>query len=167
VVVFAPSDNGPGFDEFYTLEYNRIVRLMFGLTGRWPLAEELAQESLLSAHRNWERVRTLDRPDLWLRRVAVNRAISTHRRLVAELAALGRVRAPSVSELPLPSDERIWSEIRRLPRKQAVAVVLWAVEGLGLAEIGEALGCSAETARTHIRRAKETLSRTVKPEVDE
>jgi RNA polymerase sigma-70 factor (ECF subfamily) len=112
-------------------------------------------------------VRTLDRPDLWLRRVAVNRAISTHRRLVAELAALGRVRAPSVSESPVPADERIWTEVRRLPRKQAVAVVLWAVEGFGHAEIGEALDCSAETARTHIRRARETLSRRVKPEVDE
>ena len=143
------SDGSTGFDEFYKVEYGRIVRLMFGLTGRWPLAEELAQESMLSAHRNWERVRTLDRPDLWLRRVAVNRAISTHRRLVAELAALGRVRAPSVSELPPPADERIWSEIRRLPRKQPVAVVLWAFEGLGHAEIGEALDCSTETARTH------------------
>lgn len=167
VVVFAPSDDEDGFDRFYTVEYPRIVRLMVGLTGRWPVAEELAQESLLSAHRNWERVRTLDRPDLWLRRVAVNRAISAHRRLVAELAALGRVRTPSVSELPVPADERIWSEVRRLPRKQAVAVVLWAVEGLGHAEIGEALGCSAETARTHIRRATDTLRRTVKPEVDE
>ena len=167
VVVFASSDDEDGFDEFYKVEYSRIVRLMFGLTGRWPLAEELAQESMLSAHRNGERVRTLDRPDLWLRRVALNRAISTHRRLVAELAALGRVRAPSVSELPLPADERIWSEIRRLPRKQAVAVVLWAVEGLGHAEIGEALDCSAETARTHIRRARETLRRTLKLEVDE
>ena len=161
------SDSGAGFDEFYKVEYGRIVRLVFGLTGRWPLAEELAQESMLSAHRNWERVRTLDRPDLWLRRVALNRAISTHRRLVAELAALGRVRAPSVSELPLPADERIWSEIRRLPRKQPVAVVLWAVEGLGHAEIGEALDCSTETARTHIRRARETLRRTLKLEVDE
>ncbi len=129
MVVFASSDDEDGFDEFYKVEYSRIVRLMFGLTGRWPLAEELAQESMLSAHRNGERVRTLDRPDLWLRRVALNRAISTHRRLVAELAALGRVRAPSVSELPLPADERIWSEIRRLSRKQPVAVVLWAVEG--------------------------------------
>lgn len=167
VLVSNVEGNSAAFDDFYKVEYGRIVRLMFGLTGRWPLAEELAQESMLSAHRNWVRVRTLDRPDLWLRRVAVNRAISTHRRLVAELAALGRVRAPSVSELPLPADERIWSEIRRLPRKQAVAVVLWAVEGLGHAEIGEALDCSAETARTHIRRARETLRRTVKPEVDE
>lgn len=167
VVVFALSDADTGFDEFYRSEYARIVRLMFGLCGRWSLAEELAQESMLAAHRNWGRVRTLDRPDLWVRRVAVNRAISTRRRLVAELAALGRVRVPSLCESPLPADEKIWGEIRRLPRRQAAAMVLWAIEGLAHAEIGAALDCSAETARTHIRRARETLQRTLTQEVDE
>jgi RNA polymerase sigma factor (sigma-70 family) len=167
VVVFAMPDHDRGFEEFYTSEYGRIVRLMFGLCGRWSLAEELAQESMLATHRNWDRVQTLDRPDLWVRRVAVNRAISMRRRLVAELAALGRVRVPSMHESPLPVDEKIWREIRRLPRRQAAAMVLWAVEGLAHAEIGEALGCSAETARTHVRRARETLQKTVKQEVDE
>ena len=166
MVVFASSDDEDGFDEFYKVEYSRIVRLMFGLTGRWPLAEELAQESMLSAHRNWDRVRTLDRPDLWLRRVAVNRAISARRRLVAEVAALGRVRTISVSETPMLTDETIWNEIRRLPRRQSAAMVLWAVEGLTHAEIGEALNCSADTARTHIRRARDTLRRTLKSEVE-
>ncbi len=71
------------------------------------------------------------------------------------------------SETPLPADERIWSEIRQLPRRQAAAMVLWAVEGLAHAEIGAALNCSAETARTHIRRARETLQRTLKKEVGE
>jgi RNA polymerase sigma factor (sigma-70 family) len=161
-----PPDRRESFDRFYMSEYPRIVRLMFGLTGRWVLAEELAQESLLAAHRNWDRVRTLDRPDLWLRRIALNRAISARRRLVAEIAALGRVRTPVMAEPPPPADERIWSQIRRLPRRQAAAMVLWAVEELGHAEIGEALDCSAETARTHIRRARETLRRTLSQEAE-
>ena len=160
------SEPSRGFDGFYRSEYGRIVRLMYGLTGRWPVAEELAQESMLSAHRNWERVRIMDRPDLWLRRVALNRAISARRRLVAEVAALGRVRTASTSETPTPTDETIWDEIRRLPRRQSAAMVLWAVEGLTHAEIGEALDCSADTARTHIRRARETLRRTLKSEVE-
>jgi len=167
VFVVALSDRNLGFDEFYKAEYGRIVRLMFGLCGRWPIAEELAQESMMAAHRNWGRVRALDRPDLWVRRVAVNRAISTRRRLVAELAALGRVRPPATSESPPPADEKVWTVIRRLPRKQAAAIVLWAVEGLAHAEIGAALDCSAETARTHIRRARERLQRTLAQEVDE
>ena len=166
VEVTVLSEQCGGFDDFYRSEYSRIVRVMFGLTGRWPLAEEMAQESMLSAHRNWDRVRTLDRPDLWLRRVAVNRAISAHRRLVAEVAALGRVRTTSISETPMLTDETVWNEIRRLPRRQSAAMVLWAVEGLTHAEIGEALHCSADTARTHVRRARDTLRRTLKSEVE-
>jgi RNA polymerase sigma-70 factor (ECF subfamily) len=167
VEVKLASQHGDGFDGFYRSEYRRVVQVMFALTGRWSLAEELAQESMLSAHRNWEHVRTLDRPDLWLRRVALNRAISAHRRVIAEVAALARVRTSSAPETSIPADDTIWIAIRRLPRRQAAAMVLWAVEGLTHAEIGEALHCSADTARTHIRRARETLRRILEPEVKE
>jgi RNA polymerase sigma factor (sigma-70 family) len=158
-----------GFDAFYRAEYGRIVRVLVGLTGRPALAEELAQEALLAAYQRWARVGSLERPDLWLRRVAINRAITTHRRLVAEVAALARVRArtPAGVEDPAPAtpdDDRIWSAVRRLPRRQAAALVLWAVEGMTLPEIGEVLGCSGETARTHLRRARERLGTTLRAE---
>lgn len=138
------------------------------MTGRRALAEELAQEALLAAYREWPRVQELDRPDLRLRRVAINRAVSAHRRLAAELAALARVRAAqSVDDSEVIIDEPVWSEVRKLPRRQAAALVLWAVEGLTLAEIGDVLGCSGETARTHLRRARERLRSTLRLEVDD
>ena len=159
---------GDGFEGFYRREYGRIVRLLVGMTGRWAVAEEVAQEALLSAYREWPRLQELDRPDLWLRRVAINRAVSTHRRLVAELAALARIRAAqSMHDDELNVDEPVWAEVRKLPRRQAAALVLWAVEGLTLAEIGEVLGCSGETARTHLRRARVRLGSSLKSEVDD
>jgi DNA-directed RNA polymerase specialized sigma24 family protein len=129
---------GNDFERFYEQEYGPIVCLLVGMTGRWPLAEELAQEALLSAYRQWPRVQRLDRPDLWLRRVAINRAVSTRRRLVAELAALARVRAG-----PVPHDR------------------------VAFDEIGEVLGCSGETARTHFRRARERLGTLLRTEDDD
>jgi DNA-binding CsgD family transcriptional regulator len=42
--------------------------------------------------------------------------------------------------------------------------VLWAVEGLTLPEIGEVLGCSGETARTHLRRARARLGPSLRSE---
>lgn len=159
-----------GFEGFYRVQYEPLVRLLVGMTGRWGIAEELAQEALVSAYRAWSRVRALNRPDLWVRRVAVNRAISAHRRVVAEVAALGRLRgsgSPSGEPADLGRDDHVWAAVRQLPRTQAVAVVLWAVEGLTLAEIGEVLGCSSETARTHLRRARERLGSALKTEVDD
>ncbi|MGH9233664.1 MAG: RNA polymerase sigma factor [Acidimicrobiales bacterium] len=161
--------SGDGFERFYRCEYGRVVRLLVGMTGRWGLAEELAQEALLSAYREWPRLKELDRPDLWLRRVAINRAVSTHRRLVAELAAVARLRTAQAAEQheEVNLDELVWSEVRRLPRRQAVALVLWAVEDLTFAEIGEVLGCSGETARTHLRRARERLASSLRSEADD
>jgi RNA polymerase sigma-70 factor (ECF subfamily) len=165
--VVAAAAAGDGFERFYRREYARVVRLLVGMTGRWALAEELAQEALLSAYREWPRLQELDRPDLWLRRVAINRAVSTHRRLMAELAALARIRAPeSTQDEEVNVDELVWSEVRKLPRRQAAALVLWAVEGLTFAEIGGVLACSSETARTHLRRARERLASSLRSEAD-
>lgn len=157
--------SGDGFERFYGREYGRVVRLLVGMTGRWGLAEELAQEALLSAYREWPRLEELDRPDLWLRRVAINRAVSMHRRLMAELAALARLRtAQATQDEEVNVDVPVWSEVRKLPRRQAAALVLWAVEDLTFAEIGEVLGCSGETARTHLRRARERLASSLRSE---
>jgi RNA polymerase sigma-70 factor (ECF subfamily) len=155
------------FEHFYRSEYGSVVRVVFGITGRWAVAEEMAQESMLAAHRNWERVGALDRPDLWLRRVAINRAISARRRLSAELSALTRVRAGSDrTEVLAVEDQFVWLHVQRLPRRQAAVLVLWAVEQRTLAEIGEVLGCSDETARTHLRRARARLQAWLETEED-
>lgn len=155
------------FDRFFRSEYGRIVRVLYGMTRRWALAEELAQEAMLSAHLNWHRVRDLDRPDLWLRRVAVNRAISSRRRWTAEVAALLRLPVSSRTPPLTGSDDSfVWEHVRKLPRRQAAVIVLWAVEGRTLSEIGEVLGCSDETARTHLRRARERLQTSLRTEED-
>jgi RNA polymerase sigma-70 factor (ECF subfamily) len=90
----------------------------------------------------------------------VNRAISRHRRVLAEIAAMTRLRAePPPPDRTDEPDARLWDAVRRLPRTQAAAIALWSIDGYTLAEVGEVLGCSDETARTHLRRARERLAR--------
>jgi RNA polymerase sigma factor (sigma-70 family) len=149
------------FEDFYRREYEGLVRTLGALTGRWALAEELAQEAMLAAHRRWEQIGVYDRPDLWVRRIGMNRAISAHRRVLAEVAALARVRVESSVELPELRDQRVWAAVHRLPRRQAAALLLSSIERRTAAEIGEVLGCSEETARTHVRRAKATLAKSL------
>jgi RNA polymerase sigma factor (sigma-70 family) len=150
------------FAAFYGEHYPAVVRILVGLTGRWAVAEELAQEAMLAAHRNWDRVATLDRPDLWVRRVAINRAVSAHRRVVAEVAAVLRLNVRTVVEPDTwPEDAQVWKHVARLPRRQAASLVLSAVDGLTFEEVGSVLGCSAETARSHLRRARARLQEEV------
>lgn len=168
VSVEAPPPAGEDFETFYRSSFAGTVRMLLSLTGRPAIAEELAQEALISAYRRWDEVRALDRPDLWVRRVAVNRAISRHRRLVTKFAALARLRSEQPMLSPPPTDDGpVWAAVQSLPRTQAAAVVLWSIEGYTLAEIGEVLGCSEETARTHLRRARQRLADILEVDNDE
>src|SRR5262245_52965397 len=72
------------FDGVYRAEYRAVVRLAAVLTGRWAVAEELAQEAFLALYTRWDQVQVYERPDLWVRRVVVNRAVSVRRRWLTE-----------------------------------------------------------------------------------
>jgi RNA polymerase sigma factor (sigma-70 family) len=63
-------------------------------------------------------------------------------------------------EHPSPSTDSIavWTALRRLPRRQAEVVVLTYFAGLSNAEAAMVMGCSVETARTHLGRARVRLA---------
>ena len=68
-----------GIVELYRREYPSVVGLITTLVGDRSLAEDITQEAFGKAHRHWDRVRGYERPGVWIRRVAVNDAISSHR----------------------------------------------------------------------------------------
>ena len=161
----AVAASAPSFDEFFASGYPRLVRTLTAMTGRRAVAEEIAQEAMFEAYRRWTDVSRLDRADLWVRRVAMNRSISLHRRVVSEAAALAKVgtwRTPDVVvEL---QDAELWAAVRQLPARQRSALVL-SVEGYSAREIGDVLGCGEETAQTHVRRARARLASLLNEEV--
>ena len=79
------------FQSFYLQARPRLVEQAYLLSGAIHEAQDLAQETLLRAWRNWDRVSKLDNPDAWARRVLHNLSVSRWRRLrVARSAALPR-----------------------------------------------------------------------------
>jgi len=154
-----PSD--ADFDDFYQGNWGPLVSLCRGMTGSRAVAEEIVQEALFTAHRRWERVGQLDRPDLWVRRVATNRCISRWRRHVSEQRAMQRAwnMRPADEAGPEldPDAAAIWDAVRTLPRRQAAAICLFYVDDLSTKEIGAAMGCSASAVQTHLARARRAL----------
>lgn len=144
------------FDEFYVNEYASVVRLAVALTGRRELAEELAQETFLTAFRRWGRVGNLDDPAGWVRRVATNRCVSSGRRHITELRLLARLRIerPTGDRSSPDIDEELWATVRNLPRRQAQVLALRFVEDLSVDDIARVLECGPETVRTHLRRGR-------------
>lgn len=157
------------FEEFYRQNLRRLVGLAYSVSGIRADAEDLAQEAMSVAHRDWERISRLEKPEAWVRRILLNKAVSRRRRWSAERRAILRLGGDGeVSGFEAVSDEadRVWSEIRRLPRRQVEVVALRFVDDLTLEEIGAVLGCSKETVNTHLRRARKTLARRLGLEVD-
>ncbi len=148
------------FDSFYRREVRRVVALAYALSGSRSGAEDLAHEGFLAAFRQWDRIASFDDPGAWVRRVVANRSVSASRRRAAELKALLRLDAPSFELDDIPAEwAHIWSEVRRLPKRQAQVVVLRHVDGQSIAQIARILECSENTVKTHLQRAKGTLAR--------
>lgn len=150
------------FESFYSRQWRSLLALALAVSPSRSAAEDLVQDSLIVAYRDWERVQRLDDPEAWVRRILLNKAASVYRRRMTEIKALrrlsGRPHPPVSPDLP-GAVESIWTEVRRLPKRQVQVIALRFVEGLTLEEIGSVLGCSKESVNTHLRRARARLNR--------
>ncbi len=145
------------YADFFRQELRPLVALAAAIAGA-DRAEEIAQEALLRAHREWDRIARYDKPGAWVRRVAINLATSSQRRRGAERRALQRVATRRQLHAPPPEVDEFWALVRRLPDRQAAAVALHYVGDLSVAEIADILGCAEGTAKAHLHKARRTLA---------
>ena len=148
------------FEDFYAAEMRSCTALAYSLCGSAALAEELAQDAMTAAYRDWDRVRHMDRPGSWVRRTTANIATSAVRRRLAEARAVVRLSSRRQTESVLPeSDEDFWRAVRSLPRRQAQAVALRYGLGCTVAEVAEILGCAEGTAKASLHAARGSITR--------
>jgi RNA polymerase sigma-70 factor (ECF subfamily) len=148
------------FDDFFRSEYPRLVPMLHGVVGDRGQAEDLAQEALAIAQREWGKVSGYELPGAWVRRVALNRASNVRRRRDREVVALRRAGDPEPTvEEPAAVDTHLWRLVSALPLRQRGAVALHYIEDRPLHEVAEILECSEGSVKTHLSRARETLAR--------
>ncbi len=136
----------PTFADVYADQYRRTVGLAALLVDDLETAEEITQDAFVALHRNWIHVAD---PIPYLRRSVVNGGRDVQRRRAVrrrteERDLLGEDAALDVNHLD--------DVVRRLPDRQRAAIVLRYCEGLGDADIAEALGVRQPTVRTLVRR---------------
>jgi RNA polymerase sigma-70 factor (ECF subfamily) len=149
------------FEVFFRREHPRLLGVAVAMVGDREAARDLTQEALLRAFHAWPKVRGLDSPGGWTRRVLVNLCVDTHRRKGSEQRALARSVTPLVvepSELPSPT---FWAAVRDLPRLQRSAVALHYVDDLSIAEVAHVLGVSTGSVKTSLSRARAALAETL------
>jgi RNA polymerase sigma-70 factor, ECF subfamily len=155
------------FETFYLKEYRAVVGLAYALSGNRSIAEDLAQEAFLAAHRNWHRIAGYDRPSAWVRRVVANLSVSAVRRRFAEARALVRLGEPQ----PLPEleadDLEFWRAVRSLPRRQSQVIALRYLEDRSVEEIAEILDMARGTVKKHLFDGRGALARRLRIEEGE
>ncbi len=143
------------FSAIFRAEYRGLVAIAWGLTGSRDTAEDMAQEALLSLHRRLERGEPIENPAAYVRRSCSNLSVSWVRRKMAETRALLRVGAPQGSAPASDAEnEAFWSEVRRLPRRQAQVVALFYGYDMSVADVASTLEISTGTAKTHLHRGR-------------
>ena len=163
-------------DAVWRIESARIVAAVARIVRDVGLAEELAQDALVSALEHWPTEGLPRNPAAWLMATAKNKALdrirqaALHRRkqeeLGADVDALGEHVAPNPLDA-LEDEDDIGDDLLRLiftachpvlTREAQVALTLKLLAGLSTAEIARAFLQGEPTIAQRIVRAKRTLA---------
>ena len=124
------------------------------------LAEDLAQEVFLELYQRLDRIQSPAHLTFWLRRVTANRCIDQGRKKLRR-RELALEDAPEPSAGDPPADPLLFQRLRQslavLTERQRMVVILRFQEGLGPAEIAEALDMPVNTVKSTLHRSLEEL----------
>jgi RNA polymerase sigma factor (sigma-70 family) len=147
-------------EQVFRTAYPRVVAVAARVLGSRGEAEDVAQEVFLAFGRSSVPAgESLGWLSVAAAHTALNHLRSGRRRAFREEAARDDDAAsPDVADAVVTLDERrrVRAALARLPRKQAVALVL-RHSGLSYAEVAAALGLSAGSVGTTVRRAESAL----------
>jgi len=149
------------FERLYRNAYRRILGTLITLVRDRATAEDCAQETFERAYRSWKSWKPDAPAEAWLHRIAINVAISDLRyqrlRHAGELVRrLGRP-VPPADPAALAERSDLVSAMKKLPTKQAAALVLRHFHGYTNREIATALGVPEQTIASRLAAARKQL----------
>jgi RNA polymerase sigma-70 factor (ECF subfamily) len=142
------------YAELFRAEFAPVVRTVSFIVRDRQKAEDVAQDAFVQLLKHWPKVAAYERPDAWVRRIAIRLAVRVVRR--ERLWSLIRPDISQPRNLE-PRDMDVLDSIHRLPAMQRAAIVLFYYEDRPLAEIARILGCAEATARVHLHRGRKRL----------
>ncbi len=147
------------FTDLYVSSFARLVGQVTVVTADHAAAEEAVQEAFGRLWKRWESLSTYDRPEAWVRRVAINVAIS-HWRRMRRLRPLGDTARPGrEDDVVLHHD--VQRALRALPVKHRHALLLHYVMGLSVAEVAAEMGAPEGSVKSWLFRGRESLQRSL------
>lgn len=154
------------FTEFVAAALPGLLRFGHVLTGNAAAAEDLVQTALGRSLRAW-RLRRIEDPRAFVRKVMVNSYASWHRRHGGrEWAAAEPGGRGVITEDPacrVDDRDAVWRALQELPPRQRAVIVLRYYEDLTEAEIAAVMGVSAGTVKSQAARGLRRLGDVLAP----
>jgi RNA polymerase sigma-70 factor (sigma-E family) len=144
------------FARFIEARQGSLQRTAWWLTGDWGLAEDLVQTALARSWPKWERIRQLDDPEIYVRRVMVNVWASwSHRRWRGEKATErvpeGQAQGDMAAEVAVRLTVR--AALESLTARQRAMVVLRIFDDLSEGQVANVMGCAVGTVKSTMAQA--------------
>jgi RNA polymerase sigma-70 factor (sigma-E family) len=146
--------------------FRRLVVQLYAVTGDLTEAQESVQEAFVRALGQPRRFATLDNPEAWLRKVALNVARSRHRRRRVLARVLARLGPPPLVADAGPEHVALMSALRRLPDGQRHVLALHYLVDLPIDEVAATLGISVGTVKSRLSRGRAALAILLRDDLD-
>jgi RNA polymerase sigma factor (sigma-70 family) len=150
------------FYRIYKLYSKAMYNVSFRIVGREDEAEDVLQESFISAFRNLQSYRGESSFGSWLKKIVVNKAINVQQKKKMEPL-------PDHEDWDVPTPDEpveygngltvdaVRNAIQQLPDGYRSVLSLYLLEGYDHQEIAEIMGITESTSKSQLNRAKNKL----------
>lgn len=153
-------DREAEFAGFFAASWPRLFRTTYAIAGDRQRTEDALQTAFAQAWATWPKVAAANDRLAYVRRMAINAALSRHRKAFSRretvVAVLPEDAQPSGEDAFLHGDET-WQAVQGLPPRQRAVVVLRYYEDLTEQEIADVLGCRPGTVKSQASAALASL----------
>ncbi len=159
LVLAARGGNRAAFGQLVELHWGRLVRFARTVAGDAD-AEDAVQDGFLAA---WRKLDALADPDCfpaWVTRIVYRCCLRRTGRF-RHLLPLDAAAEPGHNPSP-DGNLLVWQVLRRLAPQQRAVLHLTVVEEMSDSEIGAMLSIAPASVRSHRRRARERVARTLR-----
>jgi RNA polymerase sigma-70 factor (sigma-E family) len=145
------------FDQFVAANVDDLLRTAYLIAWDQAEAEDLVQECLLKVARRWSRVRSMDQPRAYARRILINLATDgargrARRRVELDPVPNGGAERSVDPLAAFDTHAELVEALGRLPPRQRAVLVLRYFHDLTEVQAAEILGCPPGTVKSNASR---------------
>ena len=172
LIAMCQANNDLGYTELYKKYARRIYNSIHRIVSHTAEAEDILQETFLTAFKEIGKLSGLASFEAWIKRVAINKSISHLRKKKIEFADLDHTEVEAEKEYDTQENELFETQvedvrksIENLPQGYKTILCLYLFENISQEEIGAMLGISHNTVRTQYHRAKKKVLLSLKDKI--